>query len=101
MINVTADTSKFTEALYSARRSLDRHRSTPDWEARLWSLTEKLAVKMSDRCQEGLVGPEEFARTVYAMASWTVSVAMTRGAKKPTQEELMKEIEKAFGVKAQ
>jgi len=54
----------------------EMRRLSPDWEARLWSLTHDLAVRMADRCQEGLMTPEEFGKLARNMAAWTVSEAI-------------------------
>ncbi len=105
MINVTADTAKFRKALLNAGislRELDRemrthtlpsgyemHRLPTDWESRLWSLTHDLAVRMADRCQEGLMTPEEFGKLARNMAAWTVSEAIeATKPKPPTAEEI-------------
>lgn len=105
MIAVTADTTKFKESLLSAAQKVrtlpagyEMHRG-PDWEQRLWSLTEKLAVCMADRCQDGLMTPEDYGKLVYAMASWTVNAAYYRGRQPATPEEVYKEIERLFGGK--
>lgn len=111
-VSITADTSKFQASLEDAGTKIRRiywdkeirdgytmHRIGPDWEARLWDLTSKLAVKMADRCQDGLMGPEEFGMLAYSMASWTVSAAYHRGKpqKPATHEDIQKEIQKLFG----
>lgn len=106
MINVTADTKKFEYALYGAAKSVqsweevrhhmtnwNHHKWPPDWESRLWELASKLAVAMCDRCQEGLMTPEEFGKLSVAMASWTVNAAVelrTPKTKPLTQEDLQK-----------
>lgn len=74
------------------------HKFPPDWEARLWDLTSKLAVKMADRCQEGLMTPEEFGKLSHSMAAWTVSTAIDALKPKPPSDadiqKLLKEMQK-------
>ncbi len=114
MINVHADTTKFHRSLERARTQVltwdrqlqakvieadmrtrvlpagyEMHHLQPDWESRLWSLTHDLAVRMADRCQEGLMTPEEFGKLARNVAAWTVSEAIE--ATKPktlTAEEI-------------
>lgn len=114
MICIQADTTKFHESLeraWSQIQTWDRqlqakvieddmrvqtlpagyeiHHLPPDWESRLWSLTHDLAVRMADRCQEGLMTPEEFGKLSHTMAAWTVSEAIEATKPKPlTAEEI-------------
>lgn len=98
MISVHADTSKFKAALDKATKAVKHlpagyhvHHFQPDWEERLWQLTSELAVKMADRCQEGLMTPKEFGELCHAMAAWTVSTAIdARKPKQPTDEDMKK-----------
>ena len=108
MICVTADTTTFKESLETAWTRIqaldqqlqakvieddmrtaamlagyERHRLPPDWESRLWQLTHDLAVRMADRCQPGLMTPEEFGKLSYAMASWTANAAIEATKPKP------------------
>lgn len=67
----------------------EMRRLPPDWESRLWSLTHDLAVRMADRCQEGLMTPEEFGKLARNMAAWTVSEAIEAAKPKTlTAEEI-------------
>lgn len=104
MINVTANTEPFVASLHEAagkiRRidwtkhsdwSMHNLRHEIDWEARLWDLTSKLAVKMADRCQEGLMTPHEFGELSHLMAAWTVNASIeAMKPKPPTAEEMQK-----------
>lgn len=104
MINVTANTEPFVADLHEAARKIRRidwtkhsdwstHelRHAIDWEARLWDLTSKLAVRMADRCQEGLMTPEEFGKMAHSIATWTVSAAFeAQRPKPPTDAEIQK-----------
>lgn len=98
MISVTADTSKFEAALDRATQAVKRlsagyhiHHFRPDWEERLWNLTSELAVKMADRCQEGLMTPQEYGELCHSIAAWTVNAAIeARKPKQPTMEEMQK-----------
>lgn len=98
MIAVHADTTKFRKSLGMASQLIKRlpagyhvHHFQPDWEERLWALTSELAVKMADRCQEGLMTPKEFGELCHSMAAWTVSAAIdARKPKQPTLEEMQK-----------
>lgn len=107
MIGITADTSKLEAAVEDAGRKIRRidytqvwpagyalHRLTPDWESRLWDLTSKLAVKMADRCQDGLMTPEEFGKLSHLMAAWTVSASVEASRPKPPSIE---ELQRIFG----
>jgi hypothetical protein len=107
VINVTANTEKLREAVEDAGRKIRRidytqvwpagyslHQLPPDWESRLWDLTSKLAVKMADRCQEGLMTPEEFGKLSHLMAAWTVSASVEASRPKPPSIE---ELQKLFG----
>lgn len=105
MISITADTSKFEAAVEAAGRKIRRidytqvmpagyalHQLPPDWEARLWELTSKLAVKMADRCQEGLMTPEEFGKLSHSMAAWTVNASIEAMKPKPPAAEEMQKL---------
>lgn len=98
MISVYADTATLKEYMEKAHRTVKSlpsdysvHHFRPDWEARLWNLTSELAVKMADRCQEGLMTPKEYGELCHSIAAWTVSVAIeSRKPKQPTLEEMQK-----------
>lgn len=111
-VSINVDTTKFQSSLEEAGKKIrriywDREMRTqvmpagyglyqipPDWEARLWDLTSKLAVKMADRCQEGLMTPEEFGVLSHSMAAWTVKAAIEAQKPKPlTDDEIQKLME--------
>jgi hypothetical protein len=121
VICIQADTTKFHKSLEDARTRIqawdrllqakvieddmrtvalpagyEMHRLPPDWESRLWQLTHDLAVRMADRCQEGLMHPEEFGKLAHAMADWTVNAAIEAAKPKPLSAEEIARLLKPF-----
>lgn len=109
MTNFTANTEPFVADLHEAARKIRRidwtkqsdwstnsMRHAIDWEARLWDLTSKLAVKMADRCQEGLMTPEEFGKLSHSMAVWAVSAAFEAQRTKPPSDAEIQKLLKEF-----
>lgn len=84
--------------------SWKRHELKDD---RFFDLVKALSVQMADRCQDGLLNPEQFAKTVVGIAGCVMAEFLyTSGERKrpPSPEEQQKvldEITKSFKAHAE
>lgn len=84
--------------------SWKRHEIRDD---RFFELVKLLSVQMADRCQDGLLGPEQFAKTVVAIAANVMQefLYMTGERKRPPSQEeqrqMLDEIAKTLKVPAE
>ena len=74
-IAVTANTEGLSRSLDAAGRAI-RHLAMaiekpqePDWESRVWGLTRDLVIRMADRCQDGLMTPDQLGELATQMAA--------------------------------
>ena len=78
------------------------YHSGHDWKCTFVELVASLAKATVDRCQPGVCEPEEWSKSVAAMAANLVAEMqyITGDRKRPADpEKLAAEIQKAFGVK--
>lgn len=82
---------------------LDGYYPASDWryaapvDHRFFSLVKEMAVAMSDRCQDGLLDPESFGKTVVAAAGCVMAeyLYVSGERKRPiSAEERSKEIDR-------
>ena len=66
---------------------------------RFFELVKAMSVAMADRCQDGLLGPEEFGKTVVAAAGCVMIeyLDVTGERRRPmSPEEVRKDIDRLF-----